>query len=64
MCKLCSLMENAGGYSHVPQKEFEKILVRWEQARMNIMSRVPFESLDRLLKKLDKHFEKVLGDYK
>ena len=63
MCKLCSLEENTKEYSHIPHRELERILTSWRKARMEILSKVPFDLLDRFLKKLDRHFQKVLSNY-
>lgn len=60
MCVLCELKQELKEYPNIPKKDFEKTIKSWEKARMRAMSTLPFEALNRFLKKIDKHFFKIL----
>lgn len=60
MCVLCELKQEIDYRSNLPNRKLKPVLDSWERARMRAMSTLPFEKLNLFLKKIDKHFFKII----
>jgi hypothetical protein len=60
MCVMCEIPEKVNKYKSLPKQELDSVCSSWDRERMRVISSMPFEAINHTLRKIDKHFERIL----